>query len=134
MLLGLSRLDSFINFAYRALKSHRDGRGLEARLDAVESIAPFLDVVFALHGRVRPYNKYLEWELREHPLPSTTLSAEAVLPIIIRLLTGSPDALVAAFAVVESECREQGVRLAGTEPIDVIEAWGSDLALLRGQN
>jgi len=27
-----------------------------------------LDVVFTLAGRVRPFNKYLPWELAEHPL------------------------------------------------------------------
>ena len=57
-----------MNFAYRALKSHRDGRPLEARLDAAESLAWLLHVVFTLAGRLRPYNKYLPWELREHPL------------------------------------------------------------------
>ena len=32
------RLDGWINFAYRALKSDRDGRPLETRLDAAESV------------------------------------------------------------------------------------------------
>jgi hypothetical protein len=27
-----------------------------------------LVVIFALHQRVRPFNKFPEWELRRHPL------------------------------------------------------------------
>jgi hypothetical protein len=68
LLIGRSRLDEFINFCYRALKSHREGRAEVARLDSAESVASTLDVVFAFSGRIRPYNKYLTWELGEHPL------------------------------------------------------------------
>ena len=68
VLIEHDRLDGWVNFAYRALKNDRDGRPLEARLDAAESVPWLLDVVFAIAGRVRPYNKYLPWELRTHPL------------------------------------------------------------------
>ena len=68
VLIDHDRLDGWINFAYRALKDDRDGRPLEARLDAAESVPWLLDVVFAMAGRVRPYNKYLPWELRTHPV------------------------------------------------------------------
>ena len=44
------RLDGWVNFAYRSLKSARDGRPLEARLDATESVPWLLDVVFTLAG------------------------------------------------------------------------------------
>lgn len=63
------RFDGWLNYAYRALKSERDGRRLEAHLDTVESLPWLLDVIFTLAGRVRPYNKYLAWELDHHPLP-----------------------------------------------------------------
>ena len=56
---------------YRSAKNARAGLELGALLDAQESIAYYLEFVFAAHGRVRPYNKWLEWELREHPLPAT---------------------------------------------------------------
>lgn len=61
-------LDGYLNFAYRSLKSHREGRDLERRLDAVESISWLLWTVFALEGRVRPYQKYLRHELAVRPL------------------------------------------------------------------
>lgn len=77
----VDRLDGYINFVYRALKAERDGRSLERRLDSAESVTWWLDTVFALNGRVRPYNKYLPWELREHPLGVPEWSAEVLLPL-----------------------------------------------------
>jgi Nucleotidyltransferase domain len=62
-------LDGYVNSYYRSAKNVRAGLELAALLDAQESIPYYLDFVFAVHGRVRPYNKWLEWELREHPLP-----------------------------------------------------------------
>jgi predicted nucleotidyltransferase len=49
------RLDGWLNFAYRAAKSTRDGRPRESRFDAAESVPWLLDVIFTLSGRVRPY-------------------------------------------------------------------------------
>jgi len=54
VLVDHDRLDGWVNYAYRALKADRDGRPLERRLDAAESMPWLLDVVFALSGRVRP--------------------------------------------------------------------------------
>ena len=62
-------LDGYINSYYRSAKNARAGLGLAALLDAQESLPHYLQFVFTVHGRVRPYNKWLEWELREHPLP-----------------------------------------------------------------
>ena len=68
ILIDHARLDGWINLVYRALKSARDGNHLEAALDGSESVHMFLDVIFALEGQVRPYNKYFRWALRNHPL------------------------------------------------------------------
>ena len=48
VLIAHERLDGWVNFAYRSLKNDRDGRVLEARLDAAESVPWLLDVVFAI--------------------------------------------------------------------------------------
>ncbi|HEY1427090.1 MAG TPA: nucleotidyltransferase domain-containing protein [Caulobacteraceae bacterium] len=62
-------LDHAINQAYRALKCLRDGDPGASRLEAAEGVNPFFDAVFALHGgRLRPYYKYLRWELENWPL------------------------------------------------------------------
>ncbi len=132
VLIDLSRLDGFINFAYRALKSHRDGRSFEARVDSAESVASLLDVVFALNGRVRPYNKYLAWELREHPLDHRDWQPASLLPLLEALLDGSEAAMRAAFAAVERACLRCDRNASGTVLRQIVESWGADLALLRG--
>jgi len=122
-----------VNFAYRALKSDRDGRRLEARLDAVESVPWLLDVVFTLAGRVRPYNKYLPWELREHPLDVPEWSAEVFLPEIERMLAGDPAALRRTFAVVDRQVRAWDAAHGTTVCGDLLDDWGPELAVFRSR-
>ena len=63
-------LDYLINQLYRGLKCLRDGDPVASQLEAAEGVKPFLDAIFALHdGRLRPYYKYLAWELREETYP-----------------------------------------------------------------
>ncbi len=127
----VDRLDGYVNFAFRAMKAHREARPLERRLDAAESVPWLLDTVFALHGRVRPYNKYLAWELREHPLGAPEWSAETFPALLERMLDGDPDAVREGFVVVERECRAWDVGR-GEVLGDTIDGWGEDqLALLR---
>ncbi len=132
MLLHGDQLDGYVNMAYRALKSDRDGRRLESRLDAAESVHWWLDVVFTLEGRVRPYNKYLAWELREHPLSVPEWSADRLLPQVEAVLDGDADAVRAAYAVVERACLAWDERHGGHDLHELIEGWGDELALLRG--
>lgn len=126
VLVDHDRLDGWVNFGYRALKSERDGRALESRLDAAESVAWLLDVVFAVCGRVRPYNKYLPWELRTHPLAVPEWSADRLLPLVTRLLDGDPSAVRDAFPVVDREVRALDPALG-----EIIDGWGAELALFR---
>lgn len=127
-----SRLDGYVNFVYRALKADREGRDTERRLDAAESVPWLLDVVFALGGRVRPYNKYLAWELREHPLTVPEWSAEVLVPQLEAMLDGDPVALRAVFASVERESRRHDAARARDDLSRTIDDWGTDLDLLRG--
>jgi hypothetical protein len=131
-LIDQDRLDGYVNFAYRALKSHRDGRDLEARLDSAESLPWLLDVVFALAGRLRPYNKYLPWELREHPLGVPEWSAEAFLPEIELMLAGDAAAVRRTFAVVDREVRAWDTAHGTTACGDLVDEWGRELEILRG--
>ena len=102
MLIDHDRLDGWVNFAYRALKNDRDGRALEARLDAAESVPWLLDVVFAIAGRVRPYNKYLPWELRTHPVEGWP--ADELLGLVERSLDGDVSAVRETFPRVRAAC------------------------------
>lgn len=125
------RLDGWLNFAYRAAKSARDGRQREARLDAAESVSWLLDVIFTLSGRVRPYNKYLAWELSSHPLAPTEWSADALLPVLEGMLDGDVDALRSAYPAVDRACRSWDAAHGGRALGDLIDDWGSELDLLR---
>ena len=73
-------LDHFLNQVYRAAKCARDGDVFASRLEAAEGIAPFLAALFAIHGgRLKPYYKYLAWELAEHPLAESPYDAETLV-------------------------------------------------------
>ncbi len=61
-------LDCYINQVYRSIKCFRDRNLLASKLEAAESINPLLHCIFALHGRLCPYYKYLKWELDKYPL------------------------------------------------------------------
>lgn len=132
LLLGRSRLDEFINFIYRALKSHRDGNLDAARLDSAESIPSMLDVIFAFAGRIRPYNKYLAWELSEHPLPGADWQHDILLHRIRGLLEGNELATRESFLAIERECRSYDLRSRQSLMSDIIDGWGDELRLLVG--
>lgn len=109
-------LDGYLNFIYRAAKSRRDGDPTAAALDTAESVPWLLTAVFALYGRLRPYNKYLRWELEEYPL-GEPWSATTLPERLLR----DPAAL---FPDIERLARERGLG-------DVVDAWGDDLKLVR---
>jgi predicted nucleotidyltransferase len=115
-------LDGYVNMLYRSLKNDRAGLALASLLDAQESIPWLLDFAFRSQGRVRPYNKWLEWELAHHPLPSNSL-LPGRLDAIAR--TGDPAAQREQFRAVEELARELGFG-------SVIDGWKPDVAFLRG--
>ncbi|CUR59918.1 conserved hypothetical protein [metagenome] len=127
VLIEHDRLDGWVNFAYRALKSDRDGRPLETRLDAAESVSWLLDVVFALAGRVRPYNKYLAWELRTHPIDGWP--ADELLALVERMLDGDVAAIWEVFPRVRAACAAHDEARGHTRTRDMIAGWGDELDL-----
>ncbi|WP_416958007.1 nucleotidyltransferase domain-containing protein [Nocardioides sp. T5] len=127
VLIDHDRLDGWVNFAYRALKSGRDGRPLETRLDAAESVPWLLDVVFAIAGRVRPYNKYLAWELRTHPLEEWP--ADDLLGLVQRTLEGDVDAVRETFVRVRAACSTYDASRGHSRTTDMIAGWGDELRL-----
>lgn len=117
-------LDDAINSVYRALRNIDGGRELAGRLDALESIAPLLTTVFALEGRVRPFNKWLEFELETEPL-RTPAFADLAARVASLISDPSPDRLRAAFRMLESSARAAGHGA-------VVDGWEPDVAWLRG--
>ena len=119
-------LDAYANSCYRSLTNARLGLDVESRLDAAESVPWLLDFLFAAHGRVRPYNKWLRWELREHPL-GEPWSEEAFVPrLSLIVATGDVGEQRTLFRTVEAFAREQRFG-------EVIDGWEPDLAFLRGE-
>jgi predicted nucleotidyltransferase len=114
-------LDGYINMLYRSLKNERKGIALGALLDAQESIPWYLEFVFAVHGRIRPFNRWLQWELEQHPLPvAVPLDG---LERIAR--TADVDEQRALFRDAETLAREHGLDA-------VVDGWEPDVAWLRG--
>ncbi|WP_455140939.1 nucleotidyltransferase domain-containing protein [Candidatus Hodarchaeum mangrovi] len=81
-----SNLDAYINSVYRSIKCLRDGNDIGYRLDAAESISYMLTVLFALHGRIKPYSKYLYWELESFPLTELPWTPQEFINMIVRIL------------------------------------------------
>jgi predicted nucleotidyltransferase len=116
-------LDGYVNMYYRSAKNARAGLRLASLLDAQESIPWYLRFAFAVNGRVRPYNKWLEWELAEHPLPARRDVQRALVERIAR--TGDLAAQQELFRGVERVARDAGLGA-------VIDGWEPDVAFLRG--
>lgn len=125
ILIEHDRLDGWLNYAYRALKSDRDGRELERRLDAVESVPWLLDTIFTFAGRVRPYHKYLPWELREHPVDGWP--ADVLLPLLTRTIDGDPAAIRETFALVVADCERHDARRGHRRMMEIVDDWGVEL-------
>ncbi|HUO12295.1 MAG TPA: hypothetical protein VMU37_06015 [Caulobacteraceae bacterium] len=115
-------LDHAINQAYRGLKCLRDGDAAASRLEAAEGVRPFLDATFALHGgRLRPYYKYLDWELRAEPLSKLPVASEALLRRLADTL--EPGGAVALSRLL-ADCR---LAFAAAGHSAAFDGWGSQL-------
>jgi len=80
-------LDGYINYVYRSLKCFRDKNKLAAHLEAVKSLTFFFDAIFCLHnGRIAPYYKYLQWELKNWPLKKLPIKSKDLLNNINKIL------------------------------------------------
>ena len=118
-------LDHYINQIYRSLKCTRDGQQVGARLEAAEGINPLLDAIFALNGRVRPYFKYLEWELRNYPLAKLGINEPEFIKILLEILTsGDIGVQQNLLSRIEVLFRAEGYG-------EVFDSWGEDLLWMK---
>lgn len=116
-------LGVYTNSLYRSLKNAELDLRLAARLDAAESVAGLLTALFAFERRVRPFNKYLTWELDEHPLDDW--DGAKLLTSVADALSGTAAAGRAFFRAVEPRVREHGFG-------DVVDDWEPNVGFLRG--
>ena len=104
----LGTLDAYINAAVRAAKDRRDGLFEASILDSAEAVEPVLETMFALEARIRPYNRYLSWELERHPLTFSHPSAGSLSNLIAAVTQGDADAHADLFHLVEGSARSLG--------------------------
>lgn len=124
--LAAASLDAYINCYYRSARNAQNGLALEAHLDAAESVAPLLATVFALNGRVRPFNKFLAWELGLEPLAGDAWSADRLLSSVQEIVaTGDLRAQQSLFRDAESLARQHGLG-------EIVDGWEPDVGWLRG--
>jgi predicted nucleotidyltransferase len=126
---GLVRrsLGAYVNATYRSLRYRMVGAGDGARLDAAESVPPLLSAIFALEGRVRPFNKHLESELAREPLRPPVWRAGRLLPRLSAVIDGDDEEQHGLFREVHQVADEAGFG-------DVIAEWEPDVAWLRGES
>jgi predicted nucleotidyltransferase len=117
-------LGEYLNSLFRALRNLEGGRTLEGRLDAVECVGPMLTAAFAFEGRVRPFNKWLRFELAAEPLAEPKLAGLATIADLI-VASPTPDRIRDAFRRMEAVARRRGFG-------DVVDGWEPDVAWLRG--
>jgi hypothetical protein len=123
--LAAAQLDNYVNSYFRALKNAAIGLTVESHLDAAESIPPLLAALFALHGRVRPFNRHLAFDLERAPLGRGWLASGDLLPRVERIITtGDLELQAALFRNVETLARRSGLG-------DVIDGWEPDVESLR---
>jgi hypothetical protein len=123
--LADSSLDGYINSLYRSMRNLEGGRMLEGRLDGLESIGPLLTTAFAFEGRVRPFNKWLRYDLEAEPLVLSDLGG--LLDHIDRIAADpTTDHQREAFRAIERAARATGHGA-------VVDSWQPDVAWLRGK-
>jgi len=72
-------LGGYLNSLYRSIKNCRDGNMFASHFDACESLPWLFTFLFAIEGRVRPYNKFLKWEFEKYPLKNLQTQSENFL-------------------------------------------------------
>lgn len=113
-------LDGYINYVYRSLKCFRDGNTVGARLEAAKSIEYFMKIIFGIEGRVVPFYKYLEWELKNYPLKKFPMKPEVLIKSILKILeTGDIKTQQKLFKIIEKVFRKEGYGY-------VFDSWESD--------
>ena len=95
------------------------------KLEGAESVKPLFVVSFAIHGRrLRPYYKYLIWELENYPLCKLPWDTKSFLEMVFSILeTGNYRAQLELFNGIEKLFRSEGLN-------DVFDSWGNQVIQL----
>jgi hypothetical protein len=101
-------LDDYLNSTYRSVKNGRDGDDQAGMLDAAESLPALLGFLFALDRRVRPYNKFLRWELQHHLLPQLPWEVPEFVEMLLATARGDTESRRRLLDGTVKVAREQG--------------------------
>ncbi len=120
-----SSLDSYINSLFRSLKCLKNGNMTGAHLEAAKSIYPLLDAIFALELRPRPFDGYLEKELKKYPLKKFPWKrGEFIRKILLIQSSADLKAQQEILKDVERLFRKEGYS-------KVFDGWGKDLRWMK---
>ena len=114
-------LDGYINSVYRSMKSLRDDNNVSYRLEAVDSVNLFLICAFAFHNRrIKPYYKYLEFELEKYPLDKLPWTSKELIEMLFKILeTGDYKIQQVILKDMELLARKEGLG-------STFDSWGGD--------
>ena len=102
-------LDAYINQIYRSMKCFRDDNQAASQFEAVESINWLFSSLFGLEGRLRPYYKYIQWELKNYPLKYIPWRSEELLEKVLNIIkTGNIQTQQELLKSIEPLFREKG--------------------------
>ncbi len=120
-----SSLDSYINSMFRSIKCLKNGNNTGVRLEAAKSIYPLLDAIFALELRPRPFDGYLEKELKKYPLKKFPWKKEEFIRKILFIqATADLKTQQEILKNVEKLFRKEGYNR-------VFDGWGKDLIWMK---
>ena len=79
-------LDAYVNAAFRSVKAWKNKNPIGAQLEAASSIPYFLDALFGVYGRPKPYYGYLEKELEKYPLEGMSWQSNELVQTLLPIL------------------------------------------------
>jgi len=120
-----SSIDSYINSLFRSIKCIKNGNMTGARLEAAKSIYPLLDAIFALELKPRPFDGYIEKELKKYPLKKFPWKSEEFIGKIL-FIQASADLKTQqeVLKIAEKLFRKEGCG-------KVFDGWGKDLGWMK---
>jgi len=110
-------LDGFINQVYRSVKCFRDGNKIASQLEAADGLPSLLNAVFGREGRIKPFYKYLDWELTNYPLKKLPWPKDEFILILVKIVqTGDLPTQQKVLQVLENILRKEGFN-------EVFDSW-----------
>lgn len=110
-------LDGFINQVFRSVKCFRDGNEIASQLEAADGLPSLLNAIFGLEGRIKPFYKYLDWELTNFPLKKLPWSKEEFINILLNIArTGDLKVQQEVLRKIEKVFRAEGFN-------EVFDSW-----------